>query len=92
MNSGSTQGKKMCENFVDIVNNFNQGVRRELREAQSMTSPIPSQEEEEVQGQGISSYRHVRGGSISSFVEKMHDEINIKSIVKFNKSAYVINI
>jgi hypothetical protein len=52
----------------------------------------PASAQTRSQGQGIASYKHVRGGSISSFVERMHDNINIKSIVKYNKSAYVISI
>ncbi len=47
-------------------------------------------EEEQGQGRGIASYRHVRGGSISTFVERMHNEINIKSIVKFNNKKNII--
>jgi hypothetical protein len=62
------------------------------------TSPrAPSQNtrskgEKRVQGQGIASFKHIHGGSITSFIERMHERMNIKNIVKYNKSAYVINI
>jgi len=94
----------MSNDFRNAINAFYQGTRDELRRAQSITSPVVQRqkqapeeyevegEEIEIEGQGIASYKHVRGGSISSFVERMHDNINIKSIVKYNKSAYVISI
>ncbi len=64
--------------------------RKERLERERRDNPTSAQTRS--QGQGIASYKHVRGGSISSFVERMHDNINIKSIVKYNKSAYVISI
>jgi len=65
----------------------------QFREIEGRTRAGQEEEEEEKpKGRGISSYRHVRGGSISSFIEKMHNTINIRNITKFNKSSYIITI
>jgi hypothetical protein len=98
-NDGSVQGRTMANDFKNTINTFHQGITQELREAQSLTSPPPRRkpapeeyEEEEGRGQGIASFKHIHGGSITSFIERMHETINIKNIIKYNKSAYIINI
>ncbi len=53
--------------------------RREFRQIEG-TSQGASQ------GQGIASFRHIQGGSISSFIDKMHEIIEIRNITKFNNT------
>jgi hypothetical protein len=70
-----------------------QGIRpADNTRAKFKFTPLLPGEKPPGSGSGIASYRHIQGGSINTFITAMHQRINIKNIVKYNKSAYVINI
>jgi len=93
----SSAGFRMAQKLKTGVNKWLNDLRFELNELktkakqQDQVAPIPMQPLTP-NGEGIAKYRHMRGGSINTFLDKIHKIIHIKKIQKFNKSTYVINV
>ncbi len=96
--------KFVCKRFRDVIKKLFDDFTNDLKELKSKASKYPLRskpfaympqspgEKPSESGSGIAKYRNIHGGSINSFITAMHQRINIKNIIRFNKSAYVINI
>jgi len=81
LNPNITQSPRTPQKPNEINSERRQRLERERRE-QAVSS--------RTRASGIAGYIH--GGSIQTFVTRMHNNINIKNITKPNKSTYVINL